>query len=115
MLLLEHNILPRFIQVKSVLNRPEITPLFMFTGAIISLAVFFGGRHLVKDKELQIDHGKVDQLQTDTNQLNYEAMSHVAEDPEGKLTKDHINEERKRSQRLKDLREEKEENNNKKV
>lgn len=107
--------LTRRSQIKSVLNRPEITPLFLFTGAIISLAVFFGGQHLVKDKELQIDHGRVDQLKTDTSKLNYEAMAHVADDPEGKLTKEHIDEERNRSKRLKNLRDEKEEKSKQKL
>lgn len=91
------------------MNRPEITPLFLFTGAIIGLALFFGGRHLVKDKELRVDHAQQNRLATKTDQLDYDAMAKVAEDPEGKLTKEAIEEEQRRTQRKKEIKEEKQE------
>lgn len=101
--------------MKSVINRPEITPLFLFTGAIIGLALFFGGRHLFKDKELRIDHAQQNRLKTETSQLDFDAMAKVAEDPEGKLTKEAIEEDRRRSQRKEAIKEEKEEKAKNKV
>lgn len=106
---------PQHKQVKSVVNRPEITPLFLFTGGIISLALFFGGRHLIKDKELRLDHKVQNRLATQTDQLDFDAMGKVAEDPDGKLTKDAIQEDQKRNERLKDIRDEKEQKANNKV
>ncbi|KAJ9475096.1 hypothetical protein PHBOTO_005166 [Pseudozyma hubeiensis] len=101
--------------VKSVMNRPEITPLFLFTGGMICLALFFGGKHLVKDKELRLDHKQQNRLATQTDQLDFDAMAKVAEDPDGKFTKDAIAEDKRRQQRLEGIREEKEEKANKKV
>ncbi|SPO26286.1 uncharacterized protein UTRI_02562 [Ustilago trichophora] len=95
--------------VKQVINRPEITPLFLFTGGIIGLALFFGGRHLFKDKELRIDHAHANRLATKTENLDFDAMAKVAEDPEGKLTKGAIEEEKRRDQRKEDIKREKEE------
>lgn len=91
------------------MNRPEITPLFLFTGGIIGLALFFGGRHLVKDKELRVDHKQQNRLATKTEQLDFDAMAKVADDPEGKLTKEAIEEEKKRSQRKEDIKQDKQE------
>ena len=93
-------------QVKQVINRPEITPLFLFTGGMICLALFFGGRHLFKDKELRLDHKQQNRLATQTEQLDFDAMAKVADDPEGKLTKEAIDEDRKRSQRKDEIRQE---------
>lgn len=90
------------------MNRPEITPLFLFTGGMICLALFFGGRHLIKDKELRLDHQKQNRLATQTEQLDFDAMAKVADDPDGKLTKEAIEEEKKRSQRKQDIKQEKE-------
>ena len=101
--------------MKQVINRPEITPLFLFTGAIIGLALFFGGRHLVKDKELRLDHAQQDRLKTQTEQLDFDAMAKVAEDPEGKLTKEAIEEEKKRSERREQIRKDKQEDAKKKL
>ncbi|GAC93001.1 hypothetical protein PHSY_000562 [Pseudozyma hubeiensis SY62] len=104
-----------YCQVKSVMNRPEITPLFLFTGGMICLALFFGGKHLVKDKELRLDHKQQNRLATQTDQLDFDAMAKVAQDPDGKLTKDAIEEDKKRQQRLEGIREEKKEKANDKV
>lgn len=98
-----------------MINRPEITPLFLFTGAIIGLATYFLGQHLVKDKELRLDHKQQNRLATQTDKLDFDAMAHVADDPEGKLTKQAIEEEKKRSQRVKDIRDEKQEKANDKL
>ncbi|SNX84690.1 uncharacterized protein MEPE_03399 [Melanopsichium pennsylvanicum] len=95
--------------MRKVINRPEITPLFLFTGGIIGLALFFGGRHLFKDKELRIDHAKQNRLKTQAEQLDFDSMAKVAEDPEGKLTKEAIEEDKKRSQRKEDIKQEKQE------
>ncbi|KAJ1020692.1 hypothetical protein NDA16_004084 [Ustilago loliicola] len=96
--------------VKNVINRPEITPLFLFTGGMICLALFFAGRHLIKDKELRLDSKQQDRLKTKTDQLDFEAMKHVAEDPQGKLTKEAIEEDQRREERKRNIREEKQEN-----
>ncbi|KAJ1572016.1 hypothetical protein NDA12_004325 [Ustilago hordei] len=95
--------------VKNVLNRPEIVPLFLFTGGMICLAVFFAGRHLIKDKELRLDSKQQDRLKTKTEQLDFEAMKRVTEEPEGKPTKEAIEEEKKREERKRQIREEKQE------
>ncbi|GAC71338.1 hypothetical protein PANT_2c00066 [Moesziomyces antarcticus T-34] len=101
--------------LKQVVNRPEITPLFLFTGGIVCLALFFGSRHLLKDKELRLDHAQQNRLKTQTEQLDFDAMKHVAEDPEGKLTKQAIDEERERGKRLEQIKQEKEDKANKKL
>ncbi|EST08451.2 NADH-ubiquinone reductase complex 1 MLRQ subunit [Kalmanozyma brasiliensis GHG001] len=101
--------------LKEVFNRPEITPLFLFTGAIISLAVFFLGKHLVKDKELQLDHHQAQRFKTKTEDLDFDEMAKVADDPDGKLTKEAIEEDKKRKQRLEGIREEKQEKAKSKV
>ncbi|CBQ72410.1 hypothetical protein sr13117 [Sporisorium reilianum SRZ2] len=93
--------------VKQVLNRPEITPLFLFTDGMVCLALFFGGRHLIKDKELRLDHQQQNRLATQTEQLDFDAMAKVADDPDGKLTKDAIEEDRRRSQRKHEIKQDK--------
>ncbi|KAI3482369.1 hypothetical protein L1887_54924 [Cichorium endivia] len=78
-------------------------------------ALFFGSRHLLKDKELRLDHAQQNRLKTQTEQLDFDAMKHVAEDPEGKLTKQAIDEERERGKRLEQIKQEKEDKANKKL
>jgi hypothetical protein len=112
---LTHSVEPNATQLKQVVNRPEITPLFLFTGGIVCLALFFGSRHLLKDKELRLDHAQQNRLKTQTEQLDFDAMKHVAEDPEGKLTKQAIDEERERGKRLEQIKQEKEDKANKKL
>lgn len=73
------------------------------------MAVFFAGRHLIKDKELRLDSKQQDRLKTKTEQLDFEAMKRVTEDPEGKPTKEAIEEEKKREERKRQIREEKQE------
>lgn len=71
--------------------------------------MFFGGRHLVKDKELRLDHNQQNRLATKTEQLDFDSMAKVADDPDGKLTKEAIEEDKKRQARKEDIRKEKEE------
>ena len=97
------------------MNRPEITPLFLFTSGIICLGLFFAGRHLFRDKELRLDHAQQNRLKTQTENLNFEAMKHVADDPDGKLTREAIEEDHKRSQRKTQIQQEKVDKANDKI
>ncbi|EPQ29385.1 uncharacterized protein PFL1_03140 [Pseudozyma flocculosa PF-1] len=93
--------------LKQTMQRPEITPLFLFTGAIASLALFFGFRHLFTDPELNLDHHARQRLSTKAENLDFDAMAKVADDPDGKLTKEGMEMERERSQRRQDIKDEK--------
>ncbi|KAN0064588.1 hypothetical protein ACQY0O_002216 [Thecaphora frezii] len=95
--------------LKATLQRPEITPLLLFTSGIASLALFFGFRHLFTDPELNLDHQAQKRLQTKAENLDFDSMKHIAEDPDGKLTKQGIELERQRQQRRQDLKDEREE------
>lgn len=77
--------------------------------------MFFLGRHLVKDKELRLDHNQQQRLKTKAEDLDFDEMAKVADDPDGKLTKEAIEEEKKRKQRLEGIREEKDEKAKKKM
>lgn len=48
-------------------------------------------------------------MKTKTEQLDFEAMKRVTEEPEGKPTKEAIEEEKKREERKRQIREEKQE------
>ncbi|PWY99775.1 hypothetical protein BCV70DRAFT_200687 [Testicularia cyperi] len=101
--------------LKTVMNRPEITPLFLFTGGMICLALFFASKHLLTDKELQLDHKAQSRLKTETEKLDFDSMAKVADDPDGKLTKEGIEEEKRRQQRLQSIRDEKEQKSKQKL
>jgi hypothetical protein len=97
------------------MNWPVITPLLLFTGGMASLVAFFGVRHLIMDKELRLDHNTQRRLETKTEQLDYDAMQHVAKDPAGRFTKTATQEHANRDQRLQDLRANKEAASNDKL
>ncbi len=96
-------------QIKEVVNRPEITPLFS-SPAPSSVSPYSS---LVdtssRTKKLRLDHNQQQRLKTKTEDLDFDEMAKVADDPDGKLTKEAIEEEKKRKQRLEGIREEKDE------